>query len=109
MKTRFCALVLGASLLALASAANAGQPLSEAQMDVVTAGMGSWAATGSTVAVAVGNFDAATSVAVNTFSSQVENVAVSEAEAVGSAESAITRSLLAVGSTSAAACGGCGG
>ena len=109
MKTRFCALVLGASIFALASAANAGQPLSDSQMDVVTAGAGSWVASGNTAAVAVGNFDANTFVAINSFASQVENVAVNESEAIGSAESAITRSLLAVGSWSAAACAGCGG
>lgn len=109
MKTRFCALLLGASLFALASAANAGQPLSDGQMDVVTAGMGSWAATGATAAAAIGNFDAETSVTTNTFSSQVENIAVSQAFAAATASSAITQSILAVGSNSSAACAGCGG
>jgi len=109
MKTRFCALLLGASLFALASAANAGQPLSDSQMDGVTAGMGAWAANGATAAVAVGNFDANTTVVLNTFTSQVENVAISEAFSAGNAESAVTQSLLAVGSSSAAACTGCGG
>jgi len=40
MKTKFCSLLAGASLFALASAANAAQPvaLSDSQMDLVTAG-----------------------------------------------------------------------
>jgi len=40
MKTKFCSLLAGASLFALASAANAAQPvaLSDTQMDRVTAG-----------------------------------------------------------------------
>lgn len=106
MKTRFCALLLGASLLALASAANAGQPLSDSQMDGVTAGA-SWTAFGSTAGVAVGNFDANTYVAINSYTSQVELVAINEAFAVGNASSAVTTSILAVGSSSTAACGGC--
>jgi hypothetical protein len=109
MKTRFCALLLGASLFALASAANAGQPLSDSQMDGVTAGMGSWAAFGATAAVAVGNFDANTTVILNTYTSQVENVAISEGFASGNASSAITTSILAVGSSSTATCANCGG
>jgi hypothetical protein len=108
MKSRFCALLVGASLFALASAANAGQPLSDSQMDGVTAGA-AWFADGSVAAVAVGNFDANTTVILNTFTSQPSLVAISEASAIGNAESAVTTSILAVGSSSAAACTGCGG
>lgn len=108
MKTKFCALLVGASLFALASAANAGQPLSDNQMDAVTAGAG-WFATAQTAAVALGNFDAITFTASNTYTSQVENVAVSEGYATGEAASAVTTSILAVGSQSVAYCTGCGG
>lgn len=108
MKTRLCALLVGASLFALAGAANAGQALSDSQMDGVTAGA-SWFATGQVAAVALGNFDAVTFSATNTYTSQVENVAVSEGEAVGEAASAVTTSILAVGSQSVASCVGCGG
>lgn len=54
MKMKFCSLLAGASLLALASAANA-QPLtlSETQMDAVTAGA---ASTANAAALALGDF-----------------------------------------------------
>jgi len=54
MKTKFCSLLAGVALLALAGAANA-QPLtlSEAQMDGVTAGA---AATANAAALALGDF-----------------------------------------------------
>jgi hypothetical protein len=108
MKTKFCALLVGASLFALAGAANAGQPLTDSQMDRVTAGV-TWLASAAAPAAAFGNFDANTLVAVNTFTSQVEGVAVSQAAANAEAASAVTQSILAVGSQSAAACIGCGG
>jgi len=55
MKTKLCSLLAGVSLLALASAANAGQPLalSDNQMDGVTAGA---AATSNAAALALGDF-----------------------------------------------------
>jgi len=55
MKTKLCSLLAGVSLLALASAANAGQPLalSDNQMDGVTAGA---AATANAAALALGDF-----------------------------------------------------
>jgi hypothetical protein len=55
MKTKLCSLLAGVSLLALASAANAGQPLalSDNQMDGVTAGA---AATANAGALALGDF-----------------------------------------------------
>lgn len=106
MKIRFCALLVGASLLALASSGNAAQPLSDNQMDGVTAGA-TWLSSASAGGVAVGNFDAVTFTASNSFASQVELFAVGQSEAVGEAASAVTRSLVAVGANSAAACVGC--
>ena len=53
MKMKFCALLAGASLLALAGAANAAQPLSDTQMDGVTAGA---AAIATGQALAIGDF-----------------------------------------------------
>lgn len=105
MKTKFCALLVGATLLAFASATDATELLSNNQMDAVTAG-GNWAALAGAAAVAVGNFDAITFTATNTYTSQVENVAVAQSTASGAAASAITRSLLSVGSNAAATCTG---
>jgi hypothetical protein len=51
--TKFCSLLVGASLLALASTAHAGQPLSDNQMDGVTAGAASAA---NAAALALGDF-----------------------------------------------------
>jgi hypothetical protein len=55
MKTKLCSLLAGVSLLALASAANAGQALvlSDHQLDGVTAGA---AATANAGALALGDF-----------------------------------------------------
>jgi len=53
MNKKFCGLLAGASLLALAGVANAAQPLTDNQMDRVTAGAAS-AATGQ--ALALGDF-----------------------------------------------------
>jgi hypothetical protein len=55
MKFKLCSLLAGVSLLALACAANAGQPLvlSDHQMDGVTAGA---AATANAAALALGDF-----------------------------------------------------
>jgi len=53
MKTKFCSLLVGASLLALAGTAQAGQPLSDNQMDGVTAGA---ASTANAAALALGDF-----------------------------------------------------
>ncbi|HUK11113.1 MAG TPA: hypothetical protein VLX09_24820 [Stellaceae bacterium] len=50
---KFCSLLVGASLLALAGAAHAGQPLTDNQMDGVTAGA---AATANAAALALGDF-----------------------------------------------------
>jgi len=53
MTLRLCSLLVGASLLALASTAQAGQPLSDNQMDGVTAGA---ASTANAAALALGDF-----------------------------------------------------
>jgi len=55
MKTKFCSLLMGASLLALTSAADAAQPLalSDVQMDGVTAGA---AASADATSLAMGDF-----------------------------------------------------
>jgi len=53
MKMKFCTLLVGASLLALASTAQAGQALTDNQMDGVTAGA---AATANAAALALGDF-----------------------------------------------------
>ena len=53
MKMKFYSLLVGASLLALAGTAQAGQPLTDNQMDGVTAGA---AATANAAALALGDF-----------------------------------------------------
>ena len=53
MKMKFYSVLVGASLLALAGTAQAGQPLSDNQMDGVTAGA---AATANAAALALGDF-----------------------------------------------------
>jgi len=53
MKMKLCTLLVGASLLALAGTAQAGQPLTDNQMDGVTAGA---AATANAAALALGDF-----------------------------------------------------
>jgi hypothetical protein len=108
MKAKFCSLIAGVSLLALASASNAGQLLTDKQMDGVVAGFGNWNAVANAGSVALGNFDSVTFTATNTFTSQVENVAVAQSTATGQAASAITFSIVAVGSNAAAACVGTG-
>jgi len=61
MKLKFNPLLAGVALLALASAANAAQPLSDRQMDGVTAGLGNnLVALANAAAVSIGNFDSAT-------------------------------------------------
>ena len=50
---KFCSLLVGASLLALAGTAQAAQPLTDNQMDGVTAGA---AATANAAALALGDF-----------------------------------------------------
>jgi hypothetical protein len=99
MKLDFTPLFAGAALLALAGAANAGQPLTDAQMDHVTAGLGNGLiAAAQSAAVAIGNFSSNTYTFTNTLTDQSIGAVVAEsgAEAVG--ESAITASFIVVGS-----------
>jgi len=110
MKITFCALLVGASLFALASSSNAAQPLTDNQMDGVTAGI-NLISNAQAGAVAIGNFDAVTYTATNSYTSQKDGVsgfavAIGQSYATGDAASAVTASLLAVGSESAAACVG---
>jgi hypothetical protein len=93
--------------LALASAAGAGQPLTDSQLDGVVAGFGNWTALANAGAVSLGNFDSVTFTATSTYTSQVENVAVAQSTAAAQAASAITYSIVAVGSNAAAVCTGC--
>lgn len=105
MKTKLWSLVAGASWLMIAHAASAGQALTDTQMDAVSAG-GNYTALANSASVALGNFDAVTFTATNTYTSQVENVAVGQSNAFASAASAITYSIVAVGSNAAATCTG---
>jgi hypothetical protein len=58
MEKKFAPLLAGVALFALASAANAGQPLTDRQMDGVTAGLGNnLIALANAAAVSLGNFD----------------------------------------------------
>lgn len=103
MKTKFSPLLAGAALLALASAANAGQPLTDSQMDGVTAGLGNnLIAVANAAAIALGNFDSTTATLTSVLTDQGigSSVAQSAAQAVGI--SAITASFIVVGSNAAA-------
>ena len=111
MKIKFCALLVGASLFALASGGNAAQPLTDHQMDGVTAGA-NWTATAQAGAVAIGNFDAVTYTATNSYATQKDDlttfgVAIGQSYASGDAASAVTASYLAVGTNASALCSGC--
>jgi len=100
MKIKFNPLLAGVALLALASAANAAQPLTDGQMDGVTAGLGNnLIAIANAAAVAIGNFDATTNVFQGTVADQGLGASVAEASAVATGASAITASFLKVGSS----------
>lgn len=105
MKLKFLAAVTGAALLALASTANAGQPLSDTQLDRVTAGA---AATANSAAVALGDFDAttltqtATNAVTNIPSIKQFGIAVGQSLSVATAASALFQAAVAVHSDSAA-------
>jgi hypothetical protein len=104
MKIKFNPLLAGVALLALASAANAAEPLSDRQMDGVTAGLGNGLiALANAAAVGIGNFESATATLTATVTDQGlgSSVAVSAADAV--AASAITASFIKVGSNATAA------
>ena len=103
MKTKCSPLLAGAALLALASAANAGQPLTDSQMDGVTAGLGNnLVALANAAAIALGNFDSNSATLSSTLTDQGlgSSVAQSAASAVGI--SAVTASFIVVGSNAVA-------
>lgn len=103
MKIKFSPLLAGAALLAFASAANAGQPLTDAQMDHVTAGLGNdLIAAANAAAVALGNFDSTSATITNTITDQGLGASVGQSAAAATGESAITASFIVVGSNAAA-------
>lgn len=112
MNSKFSALLAGASLLALAGAANAAQPLSDNQMDRVTAGAAA-AATGQ--ALALGDFltftqtvtatDAVTSLTItnaNGSTTRINGSALGQAISTAAAASALFQAAAATSSQSAA-------
>lgn len=114
MKIKFCALLAGASMIALASAANAAQPLalSDTQMDRVTAGAAA-AATGQ--ALAIGDFltftqtvtasDAVTSLTITNSDgtlTRINGSALGQATSLAAAASALFQAAAATSSQSAA-------
>jgi hypothetical protein len=103
MKIKFNPLLAGVALLALASAANAGQPLSDRQMDGVTAGLGNnLIALANSAAVAIGNFSSETATLTATVTDQGLGSSVAESAASAVGASAITASFLKVGSNATA-------
>jgi hypothetical protein len=108
MKMKFCALLAGASLLALAGAANASQPLSDTQMDGVTAGA---AAIATGQALAIGDFltftqtvtatDAVTSLVLSNGTRTIGS-ALGESLSQAAAASALFQAAAATSSQSAA-------
>jgi hypothetical protein len=104
MKIKFNPLLAGVALLALAGAANAGQPLSDRQMDGVTAGLGNnLLALANAAAVSIGNFDSATATLTATVTDQGLGSSVAESAATAVASSAITAAFIKVGSNATAA------
>jgi hypothetical protein len=104
MKIKFNPLLAGVALLALAGAANAGQPLSDRQMDGVTAGLGNnLIALAHAAAVSIGNFDSATATLTATVTDQGLGSSVAESAATAAASSAITAAFIKVGSNAVAA------
>lgn len=104
MKLKLASLLAGAALMALASAANAAQPLSETQMDGVTAGA---AATANAAALALGDFDATTLTqtatnAVTSIAGIQIGIAVGQSLSVATAASALFQAAVATHSDSAA-------
>ena len=75
MKMKFCSLLAGASLFALASAANAAQPLTDGQMDRVTAGA---AGVANAAALSLGDVDAVTLTATNTLADTINRFAIGQ-------------------------------
>ncbi len=103
MKIKFSPLLAGAALLALASAANAAQPLTDRQMDGVTAGLGNnLIALANAAAIAIGNFSSETVTLTNTLTDQGLGSSIAESAAQAAGSSAITASFIVVGSNAAA-------
>lgn len=104
MKLKFNPLLAGVALIALASTANAAQPLTDHQMDVVTAGLGNnLVALANAAAVSLGNFDSATATLTATVTDQGLGSSVAESATTATAASAITASFIKVGSNATAA------
>jgi len=100
---KFSSLLAGVALLALASAANAAQPLTDSQMDHVTAGLGNnLISIANAAAVALGNFDSETATITATVTDQGLGASVAESAASAVGASAITASFLKVGSNATA-------
>ena len=103
MKIKFNPLLAGVALLALAGAANAGQPLSDRQMDGVTAGLGNnLIAVANAAALSIGNFASDTATLTATVTDQGLGSSVAECTATAVGSSAITASFLKVGSNATA-------
>lgn len=99
MKLKFNPLLAGVALLALASAAEAGQPLTDGQMDGVTAGLGNnLLASANAAAIAIGNFSSETISFTNTLTDQGIGSSVAQSAATAVGDSAITASFIVVGS-----------
>jgi hypothetical protein len=104
MKIKFNPLLAGVALLALAGAANAGQPLSDRQMDGVTAGLGNnLVAIANAASLSIGNFDSATATLTATVTDQGLGSSVAESATTAVASSAITAAFIKVGSNAPAA------
>lgn len=104
MKLKLTSLLAGAAFMALAGAANAAQPLTETQMDRVTAGA---AANANAAALALGDFDATTltqvtSNAVTSIAGIQIGIAVGQSLSVATAASALFQAAVATHSSSAA-------
>ena len=93
MNGKICALLAGATLVALAGSADAGQPvaLSDAQMDQVTGGFEAIALAPITGNVAIGNVNASTQTATATDATPTS--ALAQAAASANATSAGSQSL----------------
>jgi len=103
MKIKFNPLLAGVALLALASAANAAEPLSDRQMDGVTAGLGNnLIALANAAAVAIGNFTSESATLTATVADQGLGSSVAESAASAVGASAITAAFIKVGSNATA-------
>jgi hypothetical protein len=106
MKMKFCSLLVGASLFALAGAANAAEALSDNQMDRVTAGAAGFA-TGAADTTALGNLAAGTFTQVATEADGVQRFFGALSFTTGNATSVGIAAFSASTAQSAAACINC--